>query len=98
VFIETREPTPHHFSTGVISEIYGLTDAEAKLSAALANGHSLEEIAKQRNVTMATLRSQLKTCFRKTGTTRQAEVVKLILSGPAVFADSADLGKRSRRS
>ena len=46
-----------------------------------AGGHSLEEAAGHRGVTMNTARSQLKQIFFKTGTSRQSEVVRLVLTG-----------------
>jgi DNA-binding CsgD family transcriptional regulator len=98
LFIDTREQPSHNFSISVISELYGLTHAEARLSAALANGYALEEIAEKRKVSMATIRSQLKACFRKTGVSRQVDLVKLILSGPAVLVNSTDLGKSGNSS
>ena len=75
------------FLEGLI-RLYGLTRAEARLAAALANGHSLEKIAKQFGVSKHTVRSQLKSCFRKTGTNRQTELVKLMLCTPAALIES----------
>ncbi len=62
---------------------YGLTGAEAKLAAALANGQRLEAIAAARGVRLPTVRSQLRAVFEKTGTTRQAELVRLLSRLPA---------------
>ena len=60
---------------------YGLTWAEAALAAALVNGARLSEHATERGIAITTARSQLKCCFRKTSTSRQAELVRLILLG-----------------
>ena len=76
---------PTEISTAILASLYGLTPAEAKLVAALARGHSLERISSQIHVTLHTLRSHLKQIFRKTGTSRQPELVKLVLTGPAVL-------------
>ena len=66
---------------------YQLTPAEAQVAIAIANGLSVEDIAKRHNNTMNTVRSQIKTIFRKLGINRQGELVKILLSGPfrAVF-------------
>lgn len=56
-----------------------LTPAEARLTRALADGQSLDEIAQRFALSAATLRSQLKQVFAKTGTHRQAELVRLVL-------------------
>jgi len=81
------------FSLEVLSSLYGLTQAEARLAGALTNGHSLEKIAEQFKVSKNTIRSQLKSCFQKTGVNRQTELVKLILCDPAALAGDGDLPK-----
>ncbi len=71
---------------GILRELYRLSDAEARLSWRLANGETLEEIATAEGSSRETVRSQLKRIFAKTGTSRQAELVRLILIGPALWA------------
>jgi DNA-binding CsgD family transcriptional regulator len=66
-------------------QLYGLTDAEARVAALLAQGQTLDQIAFARGVRLVTLRSQLKSIFGKTGVTRQAELVRLALSGAPVI-------------
>lgn len=63
-----------------IMVLYGLTRAEAKLASALANGTSLEESAVALSISIHTARSQLKSVFAKTGVTRQAELVAILLA------------------
>ena len=62
--------------------VYNLTPSEAQVSISLANGHSIDEIATQSNHSAHTIRSQLKSVFRKTGVSRQSELIKLLLTGP----------------
>ena len=64
---------------------YGLTPAESELAMLLVGGHSLEQAAKRRGVSRNTARGQLKRIFAKTGTNRQAELVRLVLSGPTAL-------------
>lgn len=66
-----------------IASHYGLTRAEAGILVGLANGQSLNEIADERQISKNTVRSHLQRIFDKTDTSRQAELVKLVLSGPA---------------
>jgi len=66
-----------------LRELYGLTEAESHLVELLCQGCSLEEAAHTRGVTMNTARSQLKQVFAKTHTSRQSELVRLVLSGVA---------------
>lgn len=68
-------------STDALIEMYKLTKAEAGITVALANGMSLKEIAKAKNVIVDTVRSQLKSIFRKTNTSSQADLVRMLLSG-----------------
>jgi len=61
---------------------YGLTTKEAEVAIAVANGMALEDIAELRCVAVSTVRSQLNSVFNKLGISRQAELVKVLLTGP----------------
>lgn len=67
-----------------LAGLLDLTPAEARIAHSLALGHSLEEAAALSGVTVSTARTYLKQVFVKTGTSRQAELVKLVLGLPAV--------------
>ena len=68
-----------------LKKLLGLTLAEARLAYALAAGSSLEEAAATCAVAISTARSYLKTIFLKTSTSRQSDLVRLILSQPAML-------------
>lgn len=70
------------FRTGALRALYGLTEAEAQVAAALATGASVQRIALDRQVGTAAVRFHLKNVYQKTGTHRQAELVQRILSNP----------------
>jgi DNA-binding CsgD family transcriptional regulator len=70
-----------------LRKLYGLTRAEVEVVELLCDGSSLEESAAHRGVTMNTARSQLKQIFFKTGTSRQSELVRLVLAGIAPIRD-----------
>jgi DNA-binding CsgD family transcriptional regulator len=59
---------------------FGLTKAEARLALSLAAGASLPSMAQAFDVKLTTVRSQLQQVFAKTGTSRQAELVAVLLS------------------
>lgn len=79
-------------SAAAIVTLFGLTPAEACLVAGLVAGYSLEQYAVRRGVSLGTVRGQLKQVLGKTGATRQAELVRLVLSSVAAqLLDSATL-------
>lgn len=63
----------------ILQAIYGFTPAEAELASQIANGKSLEDIASESETSLNTVRSHLKKVFQKTGTRRQAELVRILL-------------------
>ncbi len=67
---------------------YGLTPAEAGFAVEIAKGDGLHAAAVRLGVSLTTVRTHLAHVFDKTGTRRQAELVRLILqSQPATGAD-----------
>ena len=69
-----------------LRDLYRLTEAETHLVELLCQGSTLDEAAGTRGVTMNTARSQLKQVFAKTHTSRQSELVRLVISGVASIA------------
>lgn len=61
-----------------VADLFHLTRAECRLAEQLAGGASLEQCALLLGNTLHTVRSQLKNLFRKTGASRQAELVALL--------------------
>jgi len=79
---------PVELSIDTICRLYALTPAEGRLALGLTNGRKLDDLAEEWGVSMHTVRSQLRQIFRKTDTSRQSELVKLILTGPAALQAS----------
>jgi DNA-binding CsgD family transcriptional regulator len=69
--------------------LYGLTDAEARVVAALALGGSVDEVAAAHGVRASTVRAQVRSIFDKTGVNRQTDLVRLALAG-APLVDSPE--------
>jgi DNA-binding CsgD family transcriptional regulator len=61
---------------------YGLTRAETRLLQALVKGDTIGAYAKRAGITLNTAKGYLKQLFRKTSTTRQSNLVRLILANP----------------
>jgi DNA-binding CsgD family transcriptional regulator len=70
---EAPEPT-----LTTLQRMFALTPSEAALAVHLARGATLTEIASDRGVTLATVRSQLASVFDKTQTSRQAHLLALL--------------------
>lgn len=61
-----------------LRELFGLTQTEAAVAAALGRGRALETIAREMGVGLATVRTHLKRILAKTGAHRQAELAALL--------------------
>jgi DNA-binding CsgD family transcriptional regulator len=66
---------------GVLHGLYGLTPGETRLTLLLLSGCSVEEAARLLRISVGTSRGVLKKVFEKTGTNRQAALVRLLLTG-----------------
>jgi DNA-binding CsgD family transcriptional regulator len=82
LLLVTDPEKPVHLRDDLMRAHYGLTPAETEVANGLLTGYSLEEIAVLRRVTVSTIRDQLKNIFGKTGTNRQADLVRLLLNLP----------------
>ena len=71
-----------NFPDEILRSLYDFTPAETEIANGLLTGFSLEEIAVLRKVSVATVRSQMKSVFGKTDTQRQADLVRLLASLP----------------
>ena len=71
-------------SIAQLIHLFDLTPAEAGLARAVAAGVSLASYSSDHDVATSTLRSQLHVVFRKVGCDRQAELVRLLGSIPAL--------------
>ena len=73
------EPQDDH-QAGRLAQIarqYGLTDAETRVIAALAEGARLSEFAERHGISIHTVRTHLRNIFDKTGLRRQSELIRL---------------------
>jgi DNA-binding CsgD family transcriptional regulator len=70
--------TPEH----LFRQLYGLTNAEAQLASHLLLGKDVIGYAAERELSAVTVRSHLSQVLAKTGTKRQTDLMRLVLSGP----------------
>jgi DNA-binding CsgD family transcriptional regulator len=68
-----------------LMQLFELSEAEARVAAGIAQGLSPQQIADNHFLSVHTVRTQLKNTFQKTGTMRQTELAKLVLTSPAAW-------------
>lgn len=71
-------------------QLYGLTPSEARLACAIASGESIESHARTRGISVSTARWTMKQALSKTGARRQADLVRILLTGPVAVAKRSD--------
>lgn len=69
------EPEPD-----LLRRLYGLTRAEAEVALRVMRGDGLKPISDEMSLSVATLKTHLQHVFTKTGTHRQAELVRLLMA------------------
>lgn len=74
--------------TKIAKELFNFTPAESALALHLANGLSLEEAAESLGIMRNTARAHLRSMFSKTGASRQAELVRVLLNSIAAMGQS----------
>lgn len=67
-------------SASIVQGLFDLSAAEARVAQSLATGLDIPAVAEQLRVSPETIRTQVKAIFRKTGTSRQAELAALLSS------------------
>ncbi|MCB1732284.1 MAG: helix-turn-helix transcriptional regulator, partial [Halieaceae bacterium] len=70
-------------SQQILGELFALSPAEANVAILLARGLSLSEVSEAQNISPHTARAQLKSIFAKTGVSRQAELVRMVIKSVA---------------
>lgn len=71
-------------STELLRQQYDLTQREAEIVEALTAGLSVEDICEKLNISVNTARTHLKKVFLKTGTERQADIIRKTISSNLV--------------
>ncbi len=83
IFVHPAE-TVAPAAPGLVGRAYGLTAAEQRVLAHIIEAGSIAEAAERLRVSPATVKTHLQRIFSKTGTARQAELVRLVagFAGP----------------
>jgi len=91
----TDPDRPQEAPPEILQRLYGLTPAESRVVELLVAGQTVAEISENLSISKHTAREHLAVAFEKTGTSRQAELVKRILSSQAWIASSQSSGGQS---
>lgn len=93
VVLLASDPDVHYeIQRGALSEMYGMTGAEADVAGMLAEGLSPDEISHDLGISMNTVRTHMKRAFEKTRVGRQADLVRVLLSNPVHTLSRAEPG------
>ena len=77
-----REPDAKRLDPEMIGDVLGLTAAESRVAVLLAKGRSVRDIARELDRSEHTVRWTLKKMLSKTNSTRQADLVRLVIQLP----------------
>jgi len=79
VVLLVSDPAQHAWiPESVLESLFGLTFCERRLAQAMLNGSSLEQYAVEFGISISTVRTHLKSIFRKTESCNQAALVSLL--------------------
>ena len=70
----------------ILQRLFGLTPREASVLRILVEGDDLQVVASRLSISIETVRSHVKHIMDTTGASRQAELVRMVLSSPAWIA------------
>jgi DNA-binding CsgD family transcriptional regulator len=84
-------------SAGILSELFGLTEAEERIASMVACGHTPRQICEGLGVSMPTVRTHLSRIYQKTDTGNQASLARL-LSFVSIFRSALATGGGALKS
>lgn len=90
VMFITDPERPLDLDAAALQRLYGLTKAEARLTAMMAGGKSLDECATTNRISRETARTHLKHVFSKTDTSNRAELMLRLASSVAAATARAN--------
>ena len=79
IVIVTRVASPAVPPVEIVTALFDLSPAEARVARAIAEGRSIEECAGDFGVSTETIRVQIKRAMNKTGTHRQIDLARLLI-------------------
>ena len=86
--------TPQPLNPDLLRVLFGLTPAEARIAVALTQGLAPRDIAARSATSPFTVRTQVRSVLEKLQVHHQSDVVRRVLSSPAVLATAPGVGHR----
>ncbi len=83
-FLVVTPLSPGPTSIPTLEGLFDLTPTEARVARKIAEGHTMEQIALDFDVSRETVRTHMKAIFSKTGVNKQAQVAALIAGVPRI--------------
>jgi len=84
-FVLVTDPDAASLQSGsAIAQLFGLSAAEARVAERLMLGDSPKQAAAVLNIKMSTARWHLASLYRKTGTSRQGQLVRVLMAIPGI--------------
>ena len=79
-----RQPEASAVSTDALRAHYGLTAAEARVATAALDAHSVDDLARRVGLSRNTVKTHLKSVFRKCEVASFAQLAALVATGPRI--------------
>jgi DNA-binding CsgD family transcriptional regulator len=93
IIVITAVSRPRIASAEVLRDLFDLTPAEARVACGIAAGKTVHDLAAEAGLAAGTVRQQLKSVFGKTGVSRQADLVALVVGSALSFPGTMPAGK-----
>jgi DNA-binding CsgD family transcriptional regulator len=83
----TDPARPRTTTPAELAATFGITQAEARILRLLADGQSVSEAGAALGVSLLTARTHVRNMFLKMGCTRQAELIRTVITHPTWMLD-----------
>ncbi len=90
---KAESPESQGVANQLLQQVYGMTPAEARLALLILDGQSPGDAANHLKVSVATVRTQLSSVLKKTGSRKQSELVRHL--SPLMVLDQQTLGRHT---
>lgn len=88
IYLRDRSaPRAHAIEAELLQDLLDLTEAEALVACAAANGRSTQEIAEELGIQYNTVRAHFRSIYAKRGCNSRSDLVQMVLNSPATLGE-----------